>query len=324
MFCSKKIDIFLKDKYNHMECKRNQYLSNYTTMKVGGQVEFMTYPTSIAEMINLLRDCEQENISYFILGKGSNIIVNDEGVELFFINIQKLNCIYLDDNDDTKIIVEAGVNLLDLSNFALQHSLTGLEFACGIPGTVGGAVFMNAGAYDGEIKDVLYSSTVFHKKQGEIILNNQEHQFSYRNSAIAQNRSVVLSSVFQLQKGIVDLIKNKMDDYQEKRESKQPLEHPSAGSTFKRPEGYFAGKLIMDAGLQGMKMGGVSISMKHAGFIVNDNNAKAQDILDLITHIQLVVWEKFEVSLEPEVKFLEKNGEFRKFSYRKSSTRKYS
>ncbi len=313
MFCSEKIDVFLKDKYNHIECKKNQYLSEYTTMKVGGKVEFMLYPTSTAEMIDLLRACEQESIPYFILGKGSNIIVNDEGVELLFINIQKLDHIYLDDNDNTKIIVEAGVSLLELSTFALTHSLTGLEFACGIPGTVGGAVFMNAGAYDGEIKDVLYSSLVFDKKQGEITLNNQEHQFSYRNSAIAQNKSVVLSSVFQLQKVTDDMIKNKMDDYQEKRESKQPLEFPSAGSTFKRPEGHFAGKLIMDAGLQGMKMGGVSISIKHAGFIVNDNNAKAQDVLDLITHIQQVVWEKFEVRLEPEVKFLEKNGEFKIF-----------
>ena len=200
MFCSEKIDVFLKDKYNHIECKKNQYLSEYTTMKVGGKVEFMLYPTSTAEMIDLLRACEQESIPYFILGKGSNIIVNDEGVELLFINIQKLDHIYLDDNDNTKIIVEAGVSLLELSTFALTHSLTGLEFACGIPGTVGGAVFMNAGAYDGEIKDVLYSSLVFDKKQGEITLNNQEHQFSYRNSAIAQNKSVVLSSVFQLQK----------------------------------------------------------------------------------------------------------------------------
>ena len=319
MFCSKKIDIFLNEKYSHLECKKNQYLSNHTTMQVGGKVDFMIYPTSIAEMMGLLKDCELENIPYFILGKGSNIIVNDEGVDLLFINIQKLNRIYLDDNDNTKIIVEAGVNLLDLSTFALEHSLTGLEFACGIPGTVGGAVFMNAGAYDGEIKDVLYSSTVFDKKQGEIILNNKEHQFSYRNSSIAQNKSVVLSSVFQLQKANANSIKNKMDDYQEKRESKQPLELPSAGSTFKRPEGYFAGKLIMDAGLQGMKKGGVSVSMKHAGFIVNDNNAKAQDILDLIAHIQQVVWEKFKVRLEPEVKFLEKNGEFRDFSIRNSS-----
>ena len=145
MFCSKKINILLNDKYNHLECKKNQYLSNHTTMQVGGKVDFMIYPTSIAEMIALLKDCEQENIPYFILGKGSNIIVNDEGVDLLFINIQKLNSIYLDDNDNTKIIVEAGVNLLDLSTFALQHSLMGLEFACGIPGTVGGAVFMNAG-----------------------------------------------------------------------------------------------------------------------------------------------------------------------------------
>ncbi len=308
-------NMLLQEKYNHIEYKKNQYLSDYTTMQVGGKVELMLYPALVSEIIELLKDLEQTNTPYFILGKGSNIIANDAGVDLLFINTQKLNRIYIDEKDNTKIIVEAGVSLFDLSVFTLKHSLTGLEFASGIPGTVGGAVFMNAGAYGGEMKDVLHSSTIFHKIKGMSILTNEEHQFAYRTSSIAKNQSVVLSSVFQLQKSHADIIKKKMDDYREQRESKQPLEFPSAGSIFKRPEGYFTGKLIMDAGLQGMKIGGVSISLKHAGFIINDGqNAKAQDILDLITYIQKEIWKKFQIVLEPEVKFLEKNGEFRKFS----------
>ncbi len=287
--------------------KKNQKFSDYTTMKVGGVVEWMFYPKDIDEMITLLIYIKSQNIPYFILGKGSNLIVNDEGVDVIVINTSNLQNLSL--IDETLIYADSGVSLEELSMFALEHSLTGLEFASGIPGTVGGAVFMNAGAYDGEIKDVLETSTVF--TDDKIVLNNSEHEFGYRTSSIASK--VILGSSFRLKKGDKNEIKSKMIDLNLQRASKQPLEMPSAGSTFKRPVGHFAGKLITDAGLKGFECGGASISTKHAGFVVNHDHAKAQDILDLIAHVQDVVKKEFDVHLEPEIKFLQKDGTFRKF-----------
>ncbi len=289
--------------------KKNQKFSDYTTMKVGGVVEWMFYPKDIDEMITLLIYIKSQNIPYFILGKGSNLIVNDEGVDVIVINTSNLQNLSL--IDETLIYADSGVSLEELSMFALEHSLTGLEFASGIPGTVGGAVFMNAGAYDGEIKDVLETSTVF--TDDKIVLNNSEHEFGYRTSSIASKNAVILGSSFRLKKGDKNEIKSKMIDLNLQRASKQPLEMPSAGSTFKRPVGHFAGKLITDAGLKGFECGGASISTKHAGFVVNHDHAKAQDILDLIAHVQDVVKKEFDVHLEPEIKFLQKDGTFRKF-----------
>ncbi len=289
--------------------KKNQKFSEYTTMKVGGVVELMLYPKDVDEMITLLTYMKSQNIPYFILGKGSNLIVNDEGVDVVVINTSNLQNISL--IDETLIYADSGVSLEELSMFALEHSLTGLEFASGIPGTVGGAVFMNAGAYDGEIKDVLETSIVF--TDDKIVLNNSEHEFGYRTSSIASKNAVILGSSFRLKKGDKNEIKSKMIDLNQQRASKQPLEMPSAGSTFKRPIGHFAGKLITDAGLKGVECGGASISTKHAGFVVNHDHAKAQDILDLIAHVQNVVKKEFDVHLEPEIKFLEKDGTFRKF-----------
>ncbi len=292
---------------NSIQYKKNQKMSEYTTMKVGGYVDIMCFPKDISEMSLLLSHIKKEKC--FILGKGSNLIVNDEGLDVVVINTEQLKNIYL--KEDTLIFAEAGVSLEELSMFAMEHSLTGLEFASGIPGTVGGAVFMNAGAYDGEIKDVLEESIIFTDK--DMVLNNKDHEFSYRKSSISKNNAVVLGSSFRLQKGDKEDIKAKMIDLNQQRASKQPLDMPSAGSTFKRPEGFFAGKLITDAGLKDFQCGGASVSTKHAGFVVNHDNATAQDILDLIAHVQNVVEKKFNVRLEPEIKFLEKNGTFRKF-----------
>ena len=304
--------VMLEDflKQSKIKSRRNVPLSHYTTMEVGGITPLMIFPHSSNELIELLEYLKGENIPYFVIGKGSNLIVNDEGVDLIFINTQQLNQITLIDEDT--IQVESGASLKDLSEFAYINGLTGLEFACGIPGTVGGAVFMNAGAYDGEIKDVLKESLVF--DQEKKVLNNAEHQFSYRKSIFTTAGATVISSTFILPKNDKSIIKQKIDDLTEQRTEKQPLEFPSAGSTFKRPQGHFTGKLITDAGLKGFRIGGAGVSDKHAGFIVNVDNAKAQDILDLITHIQKTVKEQFNVLLEPEVKFLEKNGSFKNFT----------
>ncbi|MGL4676872.1 MAG: UDP-N-acetylmuramate dehydrogenase [Brevinema sp.] len=292
--------------------KMDQLLSEYTTMKVGGTVEFMIFPSSLEILLLLLKSFRSYQIPYFILGKGSNIIVNDEGLDLVVINMESLNHIAIDPEDPLLIHAEAGVSLEELSCFALEHSLTGLEFASGIPGTVGGAVFMNAGAYGSEIKDVLESSLIF--IEDSCVFSNKEHEFTYRSSAFMRKPAIILKSSFRVQKGDILEIQTLMGDLKRQRIEKQPLEYPSAGSTFKRPEGYFAGKLITDAGLKGVSVGGASVSRKHAGFIINNNHAKARDILDLIRHIQLTVDNQFHVHLEPEVRFLEKDGTFRIFS----------
>ncbi|MGL5955850.1 MAG: UDP-N-acetylmuramate dehydrogenase [Brevinema sp.] len=300
----------LESDFPSLVYKTDQILSEYTTMKVGGKVELMVFPSSLELLVRLLKSFRSNCIPYFILGKGSNMIVNDEGLDLVVINMEYLNRIEID--QELLIHVEAGVTLKELGDFALEHSLTGLEFASGIPGTVGGAVFMNAGAYGSEIKDVLESSLI--AMDDVYNLPNKEHEFSYRSSAMMKNQAVVLRSTFRLKKGERSEIQALMEDLKRQREEKQPLEYPSAGSIFKRPEGYFAGKLITDAGLKGFQIGGAAVSEKHAGFIINNNHATAQDILDLMAYIQQTVDKQFYVHLEPEVKFLEKNGTFRIFS----------
>lgn len=293
-----------------IELLYNQQLSNYTTMKVGGVVECMISPLSIESFTILLSICHQDKIPYFILGKGSNLLINDKGLEIIVINTKYLSSIYLDSSDSTKVIVESGCTLKEFAEFALEHSLTGAEFTHGIPGTIGGGVFMNAGAYGSELKDIVVSSLIW--DEGQKNLSYENHEFSYRFSAIAKNNQVLLKTTFQLQKGDKVTINTLMEDLLYQRTSKQPLDLPSFGSVFKRPEGYFAGKLIQDSGLQGATRGGASVSTKHAGFIVNHDNAKAQDVLDLIAYIQSTVYEKQGVFLEPEVKILESNGCFKK------------
>lgn len=313
MSCQDRITNFLNNRVISIEIMYNVLLAHYTTMRVGGSTPVMLFPNTLEDFLALLQFLDKEDISYFILGKGSNLIVNDEGVDISCINTERLTTITLDPFNNM-IQVDAGVSLTDLSKFAYENGLTGLEFACGIPGTTGGAVFMNAGAYGEEMKDILFQSEGYDPKKGLIILNNKEHEFSYRKSVFVEKQAIVLRSSFILKKGTPVLIKEKMNDLMQRREDKQPLELSSAGSTFKRPEGYFAGQLIADAGLKGYKKGNAGVSTKHAGFVVNLGGAKAKDILELIIHIQNTVQEKFGVSLEPEVKFLEKDGTFRNFS----------
>jgi len=299
----------LEQQFPTLIYKVNANLQEYTSMKVGGIADIMIFPNSIDQFCDLLSFLNKNKI--FIIGKGSNLIVNDKGVKAIFFNTEFLNNIIIE--DENCISAECGVSLEELNQCVLENQLTGLEFSYGIPGSVGGAVYMNAGAYGGEIKDILIKTLAFHPELGIITLTNQEHNFTYRKSIFAKNGLYILKSTFQLKKGKSSSIINRMLELINKRQEKQPLELPSAGSIFKRPEGYFVGKLIMDAGIQGHTIGGAMISMKHAGFIVNIGNATANDILELIFYIQNIIYDKFNVKLEPEVKFLEEDGTFKEF-----------
>ncbi len=291
----------MHNKTPDIKCLHNQPMSEYTTMHTGGAAASMYFPQNQSELETLLQTLP----SYVVLGRGSNLIVCDEGLDVPVINMSELCGISLDGD---VLTAEAGAELKDVCGFALEHSLEGLEFACGIPGTVGGAVFMNAGAYGGEIKDVLLSSLIY--DNGFKTINNTQHDFSYRHSSIG---GVVVSSSFQLKKSDREQIRARMDDLTAQRAEKQPLEEHSAGSTFKRPLGYYAGKLLTDTGLKGYAVGGAAVSEKHAGFVINKGGASSKDILDLIAYIRDKVKKDFGVELMPEVRFLERDGSFKKF-----------
>lgn len=287
------------------EVEENAPMSKYTSFKAGGTAALLITPVSVSSLREIILFCKENEIPYFILGNGSNVLVRDEGFDGAVIHLgAALSKITL--KDENTIVVEAGASLKSICMFALEHSLAGLEFAYGIPGTLGGAVYMNAGAYGGEMKDVLKSVSHI-DRDGELGLSEKENlDLSYRHSAYSDNGFTVTSAEIELQKGNYDEIKAKMNELMSKRRSKQPIEYPSAGSTFKRPEGYFAGSLIEECGLKGKCIGGAEVSTKHAGFIINKNKATATDILDLIKFVQDTVFEKHGVQLEPEVKIIGK------------------
>ena len=276
-------------------------LKHYTFTKVGGNAEFLAFPRNQYELKRIVKFANQEQIPWMVLGNASNIIVRDGGIPGFVIMFDRLRDISV---DGYVIEAEAGAKLIDTTHVALHHSLKGFEFASGIPGSVGGAVFMNAGAYDGEISKVIESAEVIDENCNIIRLSREELDFGYRSSLVMKKGYTVLSAVFKLEKGQVKTIKELIEDLTNKRESKQPLEYPSAGSTFKRPTGYFAGKLIQDAGLKGYSIGGAAVSEKHSGFVINKGNATAKDITDLIKHIQDEVKKQFGVDLHPEVRII--------------------
>ncbi|HOM43941.1 MAG TPA: UDP-N-acetylmuramate dehydrogenase, partial [Bacillota bacterium] len=247
----------------------------------------------------------EQGVSYYIIGNGSNLLVSDKGLRGAVVKIgEKFGSVSI--NNDI-ITAESGVLLSTLSKMAAREGLTGMEFASGIPGSLGGAVTMNAGAYGGEMKDIVEWVEVLDQDLNIKRLKNDEMKFMYRKSIIEPGKHIVIRCCIRLKKGNKDEIDNKMAELAEKRKSKQPLHLPSAGSTFKRPEGYFAGKLIEDAGLRGFSIGGAQVSTLHCGFVVNNGDAAAKDVYDLIRHVQKTVFEKFNVMLEPEVKIL---GEF--------------
>ncbi|MBB2479459.1 UDP-N-acetylmuramate dehydrogenase [Bacillus sp. APMAM] len=279
----------------------DEYLKNHTYTKLGGKADFLVTPSTYEELQNIIKFSNKEQIPFTLLGNGSNLIVKDGGIRGIVILLNRFKNIKVDGD---KLIAESGAAIIEASRKALDAKLTGLEFACGIPGTVGGALFMNAGAYGGEIKDVLDYAIVV-DRNGDIQKRTAaDLELDYRTSNIAANRDIVMEAVFQLKPGNYEDIKAVMDDLTFRRESKQPLEYPSCGSVFKRPPGYFAGKLIQDSGLQGTSIGGAEVSTKHAGFIVNKNNATASEYIALIRHVQKTVKEKFNVELEREVKII--------------------
>lgn len=280
-------------------------MKKHTTFRIGGPADYYLCPHSTEELQKILQICRENKLEFFILGNGSNLLVSDKGYQGVVIQLWK-NFSDIETEDNT-ITVKAGTLLSKVAAEALEESLTGMEFASGIPGTMGGAVMMNAGAYGGEMKDIIREVTVL-TREGELLtLSKEEMNFGYRTSVVKEKGYVVISAVLQLRKGDREEIRKVMDELKERRVTKQPLDMPSAGSTFKRPEGYFAGKLIMDAGLRGFSVGGAQISEKHCGFVVNKGDATAADVLGLIGEVQKRVQEKFGVALEPEVKFL---GEF--------------
>ena len=283
----------------------NEPMKNHTTFRAGGCADYLVEPESVEAVREIVRLCCQENMPYYVVGNGSNLLVSDKGVR--GVVIQLLRNFNQIEVSGEEIHVQAGAVNASVARQALDAGLTGFEFAAGIPGTTGGAVVMNAGAYGGEMKDILKEVTVLEEDGRVHTLAAEELELGYRTSIIARKGYIVLDICLKLEKGDPEVIRAKMDELREKRVTKQPLEYPSAGSTFKRPEGYFAGKLIMDAGLRGFTVGGAQISEKHCGFVINRGNATAEDVVNLMEETKKIVMEKFGVVLEPEVKRL---GEF--------------
>lgn len=276
-------------------------MKNHTSFKIGGNADFLVLPKSDEQIAETVRLLKENNIRFTVIGNGSNLLVDDDGIRGVVIKLGKnFSAVRCSEN---VITAQSGALLSRVSSVAYENSLTGLEFAAGIPGTVGGAAVMNAGAYGGEMKDVIVKS-VYLNGDGEICTyTGDEHKFGYRKSAFTSD-DIVLEVTFSLTSGDRKSIGDKMAELNRSRREKQPLELPSAGSAFKRPEGYFAGKLIQDAGLKGFKIGGASVSEKHSGFIVNDGTATCADVLLLTEHIQKTVFERFSVMLEPEIRYI--------------------
>ena len=278
-------------------------MKKYTSFKCGGNASVLIIPDSVENLNKIVEFSYSKNVKPMIVGNGSNLLVTDNGINGIVIKIgSKLSEIRL--LDETTIYCEAGASLKSLCMFALENSLSGLEFAYGIPGTLGGAVYMNAGAYGGEMKDVLYSVNHIDEDGNEGTLSKENLDLGYRYSAYTKNGFVITSAILKLTKADKKDIKEAMDDKLGRRKDKQPLEYPSAGSTFKRPAGYFAGALIEDCGLKGYTVGGAQVSEKHAGFVINKGGATSTDVITLIKDVQKIVFEKHGVMLETEVKIV--------------------
>ena len=278
-------------------------MSQHTTFKIGGPADYFLMPDKGEDVGRVIKICKEKEIPYFILGNGSNLLVGDGGYRGAVIH-RNMSSVTVEGNE---ITAQAGALLSAVAAAAKNASLTGFEFAGGIPGTIGGAVVMNAGAYGGEMKDVLTEVTVMNAEGDIFTLPTEELELGYRTSIIKTAGYIVLEAKIRLKEGDPEVIRETMKDLTIRRTTKQPLEYPSAGSTFKRPEGYFAGKLIMDSGLAGYQVGGAQVSEKHCGFVINAGDATARDVRTLMDNVRDIVYKKYGVTLEPEVKFL---GEF--------------
>lgn len=280
-------------------------MKNHTTFRVGGPADYFVMPETKEEVKEVIALCKSFEMPYYIIGNGSNLLVSDAGYRGVIIRLYKeMSQITVEGN---QITAQAGALLSRIAGKALEAGLSGFEFAAGIPGTLGGACRMNAGAYGGEMKDVLKKVLVLTPEGEFLMLSSEELKMGYRTSVIAEQGYIVLEAVISLEEGEPVSIRERMEELRMKRVSKQPLEYPSAGSTFKRPEGYFAGKLIEDAGLRGFQVGGAQVSEKHCGFVINKGNATASEIMELMRQVSARVEEQSGVRLEPEVRRL---GEF--------------
>ncbi len=279
----------------------NEPMRDHITFRVGGPADLLIQP-EVAQVADVIACCKKEGIPYTVIGNGSNLLVSDKGIRGVVIELSRPAAgIRI---DGCRIYAEAGAMLAKTASLAAGEDLTGMEFASGIPGSVGGAVVMNAGAYGGEMAQIIESVDILDEEGNRRTLSVEEMDFSYRHSCIMEHPYIVLSAVMQLEKGDAEQIRSRMQELAVQRKEKQPLEYPSAGSTFKRPEGYFAGKLIMDAGLRGYSVGGAQVSEKHCGFVVNKGGATQADISALMQHVQDEVKKQFGVTLEPEVRKL--------------------
>lgn len=288
-------------KQNNIEYLENEPMSNHTTFKIGGAARLMLVPNSEEQIQQIVKECSKQGVRYITVGNGSNLLVADEGIDAVVILLGK-DFADVKLIDDTTIYAQAGASLIKVCRFALENGLSGLEFGYGIPGSCGGGAFMNAGAYGGELKDVLYRCDHIDANGEKGMLQNEELKLGYRYSAYYENGCIVTGVYMKLKKADKDEIKAKMDDYMDRRKSKQPLEYPSAGSTFKRPEGYFAGALIEQCNLKGASVGGAQVSEKHAGFVVNTGGATCKDVLDLCQMVSNTVKTETGVDLEMEIR----------------------
>ncbi|USS93649.1 UDP-N-acetylmuramate dehydrogenase [Fructilactobacillus ixorae] len=291
----------LTTKFTAFKILKNEPLAHYSWTKTGGPADFLAFPETNAQVEALVQVAQEQAVPVTVLGNASNLIVRDGGIRGLTIILTAMNQITL---DGTQVNAQAGAAYIATTQVAQQAGLTGLEFAAGIPGSIGGGVFMNAGAYGGETASVLATATVLTQAGTIEVWSHDQLDFGYRHSAIQDQHAIVLAATFQLRPGVKALIQQEMDHLNYLRKSKQPLEYPSCGSVFKRPRGHFAGKLIHEAGLQGYRAGGAEVSKKHAGFIVNVDHATATDYLNVIHHVQATVDAQTGIKLEPEVRII--------------------
>lgn len=291
--------------FSKLNCivRYDEPLKNHTTFKIGGNCIALIEPREVSDIVETIKICRENSIKFFVIGNGSNLLVPDEGYNGVIIKLKsEFSTIQV---EGEYLIVNSGAKLSEVYTVAYENSLTGFEFASGIPGTIGGAIYMNAGAYGGEMKDIVESVEVLDLDNFELKeLKNEELEFSYRKSIIQRKNYIVTTIKLKLQKGNKEEINAVYEDLRDRRNSKQPLNFGSAGSTFKRPEGHFASKLIEDAGLKGYHINDAWVSEKHSGFIVNKGNASYKEVMELIEYVQNVVFEKFGVKLETEVRIL--------------------
>ncbi len=282
--------------------KIEEPMRKHTTFRIGGPAKYFVTPQTTEELGQLVLLCNAEKTPYFVIGHGSNLLVSDKGIQSVVI---QLDSNFADFTiKDNRVYAQAGVMLSRLGQATKEASLTGFEFAAGIPGTLGGAVVMNAGAYGGEMKDIVEFVQLMDQEGNLFEKSGEEMEFAYRHSIVEEEGYIVVGATLKLVHGDRKAIEERMEELATARKTKQPLEYPSAGSTFKRPEGYFAGKLIMDAGLRGYQLGGAQVSEKHCGFVINKGDATAQDVIQLMKNVREKVYEEFQVELEPEVKMV--------------------